>query len=505
MDETPSSLQSLTAYLPTKVSPLLDHMRDLTQKLIDKGLLEFTYVHQLLYEYVIELERNDKLSKIEDLVNQLSESLLKLITTKPGARMVCTLITHASAKDRKRMMKCIKGHVVETLLHPAGHLALARLVQVTDDVVNIQKMILSEIRSLQPEIKYTASGEIVGTPLPVLIQLAKHPMGHKFLLSLLTPSFSKAAFEPDEVVLFAKPSPTSKKTDEARRKEHLLNMKSTITTLTLRYLPELVRDRCGSKVVAAVVSTFYPSALLRNVARTMVELPLEFDATSVSLVEEQGGDEEEENFYDQEEEYVGEEEAEGGAEGDGDAEVDDDADAKTEPLGEIDEGGEGDYDEEGIQEYEALADEILVEQPNKGTKRKLAEVSDAAPELPIHEHTVVNVMVKLLLHLESAYEGQSASAGAPSEAVDSSLWDSSQSSESLAKQLLQLVKEQGKLTQWFSCNRACFLLAGACEVPSAQALAKELLRQDAAVYASIKAVSQTSQGGKVLLEKVDKL
>ena len=177
----------------------------------------------------------------------------------------------------------------------------------------------------------------------------------------------------------------------------------------------------------------------------------------------------------------------------------DDADANTEPL------VEGDYDEEGIQEYEALADEILVEQPSKGIKRKLAEVSDAASELPIYENSVANVLVKLLLHLESAYEDQSASADATSEVVDSSLWDSSQDAESPARQLLQLVKEQGKLTQWLTCNRACFLLAVACEVPSAQALARQLLRQDAAVYASIKAVSETSQGGKVLLEKVNKL
>ena len=47
----------LVEMLPNKESAITDHMRDLIQKFVDKGLLEFTYVHHMLWEYTQELVR----------------------------------------------------------------------------------------------------------------------------------------------------------------------------------------------------------------------------------------------------------------------------------------------------------------------------------------------------------------------------------------------------------------------------------------------------------------
>lgn len=59
-------------------------MRDIIQKLIEKGLLEFAYVHDLLYEYVEALHASENYQRIEDLAATLGDNLPKLITTKPG-------------------------------------------------------------------------------------------------------------------------------------------------------------------------------------------------------------------------------------------------------------------------------------------------------------------------------------------------------------------------------------------------------------------------------------
>ena len=84
MGEAPKNLKAIIEALPNKVGNVLDHMRDLIQKLIEKGLLDFSYVHNLLYEYVVELHNYEKFNKVEELAFLLSDSLPKLITTKAG-------------------------------------------------------------------------------------------------------------------------------------------------------------------------------------------------------------------------------------------------------------------------------------------------------------------------------------------------------------------------------------------------------------------------------------
>jgi hypothetical protein len=67
-NHAPQLLSELIARNPAKRDSILDHMRDLTQKLIEKGLLEFTYVHHLLWEYIQEVKmqpaRMDELIKV---------------------------------------------------------------------------------------------------------------------------------------------------------------------------------------------------------------------------------------------------------------------------------------------------------------------------------------------------------------------------------------------------------------------------------------------------------
>ena len=198
--------------LPGKEHSLVDHMRDLIQKFIDKGLMEFSFVHNLLWEYTQQIVKNmdvnvgvsenkGKKSRIDDLVSQLVESGPKLMSTKPGSKTMCLIISNAGVKERKRIMKTLKGHTLESLLHDSAFLSIMKIIDVTDDTVTVQKSLLEEIKSIQPDIKYTATGEIIGRPLPPLISIMKHRNGNKLLLRLLSPN--KKCFEPgDETDLF---------------------------------------------------------------------------------------------------------------------------------------------------------------------------------------------------------------------------------------------------------------------------------------------------------------
>ena len=198
-------------------------------------MLDFTYVHQLLWEYTREVYTT--VVRMDELVKLLCELTPKLMTTKPGTKTACLLATYSGAKERKRMLKTLKGTALASLTHPSAHLLLMRLIDVTDDTVNIQKSLLEELRKTTPIEKYKASGELIGIPYPALITIAKDRFGKKFLLRLIAPS--RQHLEPDEEEVF-KVSTTSKKSDVAKRREHLTYMKSPLLSVCSRYVSDLV-------------------------------------------------------------------------------------------------------------------------------------------------------------------------------------------------------------------------------------------------------------------------
>lgn len=53
--EPPRNLAEVIAATPSKESAILDRQRDLVQRFVDKKLLAFTFVHNLLWEYTKEV------------------------------------------------------------------------------------------------------------------------------------------------------------------------------------------------------------------------------------------------------------------------------------------------------------------------------------------------------------------------------------------------------------------------------------------------------------------
>jgi len=101
---------------------------------------------------------------------------------------MCAVITHSSAKDRKRIIKTLKGNMLESLLHDSAFLGVMRIVDVTDDTINIQKSLFDELKAVNVPDKYTASGVLIPGQEPPWIRIAKHKNGHKLLLRLLSPT-----------------------------------------------------------------------------------------------------------------------------------------------------------------------------------------------------------------------------------------------------------------------------------------------------------------------------
>ena len=126
MDGPPASLAELLEHAATKPkrAMILDHMRDLVQKFVDKGLLEFKYVHELVWEYCRAISGGQlaggeasvgDAKRMEDLSSQLLDSAPKLMATKAGARVVCHIASVGGAKERKRLIKVCLTPILQIL------------------------------------------------------------------------------------------------------------------------------------------------------------------------------------------------------------------------------------------------------------------------------------------------------------------------------------------------------------------------------------------------------
>jgi len=295
-------------------------------------------------------------------------------------------------------------------------------------------------------------------PVPPLVSVATHRFGRKLLMRLLSPATRH--LEPDEEALFGD-SATSKKDPSVRRKEHVAYLRSAMLNVFTKYAALLLRDVNGCKVLELVVCAFYTPALLGAVAAVFA---------SEDVVAEDSPDMEEADGSDSDSDSDSDEEEETDADGEALKAAEDEAKAEE---SESDDESDCDDDE---------------------------DAAPAAPALPIEEDKVAHAALKRLLIFETSRECKSS--GADYDLLD----ESAPSDNALASPLLEkLQAQEGLLTRWVSCNRACFALNSMLAVPSVTKaligamksadIASQLTAADAGVGAKALAAS-LGLGGK---------
>src|SRR6056300_61824 len=151
-DNSPA-LPALTEFVennPDKREPTLSHLQTLLQKGLDKSLTGFGYFHTLLLDYASIASPEDIRSF---LAPALAEHSLHLLSTRAGTKVVCECAAYATVKDRKKMLKCLKGYTRSSLKHRDAYLAILRMCDVMDDTVLVNKMLLAELHQ-NPDNKY---------------------------------------------------------------------------------------------------------------------------------------------------------------------------------------------------------------------------------------------------------------------------------------------------------------------------------------------------------------
>jgi len=253
---------------PERKDVTLQFVRQLVHKGLEKQLYGFSYFQELLLEYL----ETCSTAEVRSVASTAADHAIHLLSTRSGTAAVARLTAYGTAKDRKRILKSLKGYGRSGLLHRDAYLAVLRLVQLTDDTVSIHKNLLNELLSTGPAAAATTTKkgendeeEQQDSPL---LEIALSETGSKLFLMLLvdqqndTKTWNKL-FDPYEhSVLFPNPVvsddgksaavSTSKKDATVRRQELLQHLREPLHQLCRQHADVLLRSIPGSAVLKHV-------------------------------------------------------------------------------------------------------------------------------------------------------------------------------------------------------------------------------------------------------------
>jgi len=172
---------------------------------------------------------------------------------------VSKLASHGTAKDRRRIIKSLKGFVRSTFFHRDGYIAILTLIYVTDDTVTVQKALLDELLSDEQQgsspMLDLALDDNASKLFLLLLPLSLQHSARYFCpweLQLLEPVFVPPTHEDDATNTVS----TSKKPPEIRCKELLLYFRQPLQKLYANHTKQLITSISGSKVFYELYLSF---------------------------------------------------------------------------------------------------------------------------------------------------------------------------------------------------------------------------------------------------------
>ncbi|KAL9683819.1 hypothetical protein QQ045_021246 [Rhodiola kirilowii] len=186
-------LVDIISKLNLQKAAVLRFMAPIIQPILEKGIVDHSIIHKVIVEY---LSIADKTSAA-DVIKELSSSLLvRMIHTRDGSKIGILCINHGSAKERKKIIKGMKGHVGKIAQDQCGSLVLCSILSTVDDTKLTTKIIIRELQT-------------------VLMELISDKNGRRVILQLLHPHCPRY-FSPEDLALLnaSVPSLCSKETEE---------------------------------------------------------------------------------------------------------------------------------------------------------------------------------------------------------------------------------------------------------------------------------------------------
>ncbi|KAK3383899.1 armadillo-type protein [Lasiosphaeria ovina] len=246
-----ADLSEILAKEPSKRAIVLKYLCDMTNGLIQKKLTGFTMLHDAMLQYFLNLKpESEELKEFSEVVrgDDNGDLLKNMAFTKSGARLVCLLLAHGGAKDRKQILKTFKDAFQPMCGDAYGHMIILAAYDLIDDTVLTFKTIFPEILGKSEE-KDTHNITFLANDLNARITICYLFEGQS--KSLFPSSHASDLEILNEIHEIRKT--TSKKDPEIRHKELVAALSAQLLAAVASSPSDLVQTSFGCQFVTDVL------------------------------------------------------------------------------------------------------------------------------------------------------------------------------------------------------------------------------------------------------------
>lgn len=250
-EDLTADLSKILEKEPAKKPHVMNDLFQMINSLVQKKMTGFTMLHDAMLQYFLNLapESEDYKNFVETIKEDENGDLLKnMAFTQSGARLVCLLLAHGNAKDRKQILKTFKDTYQLMAGDKHGHRVILTAYDVVDDTVLTSKTIFPEILGKNEE---TDVGNIV---------FLANDLNSRTTIMYLFEGMSRALFPPSHKAdlellkeIQAIRQKTSKKDAEVRRKELVTALSPQLIAAVEASADALITTSFGCQFVTDVL------------------------------------------------------------------------------------------------------------------------------------------------------------------------------------------------------------------------------------------------------------
>ena len=182
-EDVTADLDLILEEAPGKRGPIMQHLKEMTNQLVQKKTTGFTMLHDALLQYLLNCppgssEHTEFMEMLRD--DEEGDLFKNMAFTKSGSRVVCLALAYGTSKDRRTILKHYKSHIRTMVSDPCAHTVILAAYEVIDDTVTTSKAIFPELtmstldsRARHQEIVSMASQ--INARIPLLYLMAEEP------------------------------------------------------------------------------------------------------------------------------------------------------------------------------------------------------------------------------------------------------------------------------------------------------------------------------------------
>ncbi|XP_052149675.1 pumilio homolog 24 [Oryza glaberrima] len=182
------SLLETISNLGLQKSSVLQHMTTMIYPILEKGIVEYPIVHTAVLEYFTIADKTSATDVIRQFIPLLTQGssaidgdepsvapelqkklkakkkrlteplLVRIMNTREGLKIGVSCLKHGSAKDRKKIIKSLKGHIMKLALSDYGCILLVAILSIVDDTKLVTKIVIQELAKHLKQLIFDKNG-----------------------------------------------------------------------------------------------------------------------------------------------------------------------------------------------------------------------------------------------------------------------------------------------------------------------------------------------------------